>query len=277
MICFLDMDGVIADFATAACLAHGRISPYRQPENLGQFDMEKLWGISVEEFWKPINTPGFWYEIPKMPEADAIVALVEEFFGKEVVILTAPSHNPHCYLGKRDWIARNFPQFKNRIIFAAASAKKFMAGEGRFLIDDRDKNLDQFAEAGGIPVCVPRPWNSLHGITTPVVEYLRRELEFYGAGSSKPVSKSFPWLQESRYISDFGRVEPTPGQEFAVGYSLGEVSEGPISCAFTEPVGYVGAVEAESTAGSNGGPECGTPDEAGFATQSTQLGDDIPF
>ncbi len=45
---FLDMDGVLADFVKGVCLAHKRESPYR-PDNiacLGQFDMDKLWGIT---------------------------------------------------------------------------------------------------------------------------------------------------------------------------------------------------------------------------------------
>lgn len=175
--CFLDMDGVIADFVTGACIAHGRPSPYTEPESLGIFDMEKLWSVTPAEFWFPINAGGFafWSGLAKTPEADGIVSLVSEAFGVEnVAILTSPSMDAGCVPGKRAWIAKYFPQFSNRILFG--SAKEFLAGPDKFLVDDRDKNILDFEKHGGIGVTVPRPWNALHSASDRVVHELKVQL-----------------------------------------------------------------------------------------------------
>ncbi len=156
----LDMDGVIADFMGHLCWYHNRPSPYENPAAYGIWDTETLWGITVEEFWEPIKKDSltFWKTIPKTKEADALVKLVSETFGEEnVAILTAPSDDSGAVPGKRSWIRKHYPQFQKRIIFG--SAKEFLAAPYRVLIDDRDKNISQFEDAGGEGVLVPRFWN----------------------------------------------------------------------------------------------------------------------
>lgn len=158
--CLLDMDGVIADFMTQLCIFHDRPSPYVDPSAYGIWDTEKLWNITVDEFWAPIkkDSYAFWKMIPKTSEADAIVKLVSDTFGVEnVAILTAPSDDEGAVPGKRRWMKRNFPQFEKRMIFG--SAKEFLAAPYRVLVDDRDKNILSFEDAGGEGVLVPRLWN----------------------------------------------------------------------------------------------------------------------
>ena len=48
MYCFLDMDGVLADFVDGVCQAHDRAFPYDDPSNYGHFDIEPLWGMSSQ-------------------------------------------------------------------------------------------------------------------------------------------------------------------------------------------------------------------------------------
>lgn len=158
--CLLDMDGVLFDFMSALAKVHNRPSPYDLESSLGIWDTEKLWGITEEEFWEPIQRDSldFWSNIPLTPEAEAIVAFAEEKFGrKNVAILTAPSDDPGAVPGKRLAMAKYFPQFEKRMIFG--SAKSFLSAPYRFLIDDRDKNVDDFEDAGGHSILVPRPWN----------------------------------------------------------------------------------------------------------------------
>ncbi len=166
--CFLDMDGVIADFVTGVCAAHGRENPYLRPESADIFAMERLWGITAEAFWRPTNNEAFWRNLPKTPEANDLVRLVETAFGlKNVAILTAPSKVGACITGKRKWIEKNFPRFTKQIIFC--SHKAILAGEDAYLIDDRDRNLQEFAAAGGHAICVPRPWNWRHACSEDVL------------------------------------------------------------------------------------------------------------
>lgn len=162
MKCFIDMDGIIADFVTAISTAHNRLSPYTDPSlygvAVGLWDMEKIWGITAREFWVPSNSHAFWNTIAKTTDGDSIVRLAEDKFGSEnCAILTAPSQAEGCVSGKRAWIGEYYPQFKARVIFA--TAKEFLAGPDRVLIDDRDRNIDVFTEAGGQGILVPRLWN----------------------------------------------------------------------------------------------------------------------
>lgn len=174
----LDMDGVIADFMGHLCKYHGRPSPYLDPKNYGIWDTETLWGITVEEFWAPIKEDSlhFWKTIPKTSEADFIVQEAVARFGTEnVAILTAPSDDEGAVPGKRKWMEKYFPQFKKRMIFG--SAKEFMAAPYRTLIDDRDKNVEAFRNAGGNAILVPRLWNSKHGLASSLRTVLWGELE----------------------------------------------------------------------------------------------------
>lgn len=176
---FLDMDGVIADFMGSLCKVHGRAIPYSDPACLGKFDTEKLWGISDEEFWAPIasNSLEFWERIEKTPEADEIVKLAVLEFGIEnVCILTAPSKDAGSVPGKRAWISRFYPSFSRRMIFATASAKKFCAAKGKYLIDDKDSNVDEFDAVGGTGILVPRPWNAEHMLEGQLVEVIKEQI-----------------------------------------------------------------------------------------------------
>lgn len=161
-VAFLDMDGVIADFVGAICKAHGRPSPYTEASAMGVFEIERLWGMTAREFWQPCNDDaGFWYGLELMPDAEAIVTHVSRSFGPEnVAILTSPSLDRDCVPGKRAWIKKYFPQFAGSMIFTGA--KRFLAHEDAMLIDDRDKNVEDFIAAGGEAVLIPRPWNVLH-------------------------------------------------------------------------------------------------------------------
>ena len=177
MKCFLDMDGVLSDFVGGACKAHGR-TIYDKPEHIGKFDMEKLWGISVAEFWKPTDNYDFWFNLEKTPEADRLVDLAYRSFGREnVAILTSPSLNKECIPAKRDWLKKYYPGLNKTMI--CAYGKGFLAGPGRVLVDDRDRNIEDFRQDGGMVVLVPRLWNKdydLAGRTWEVVEDRLRQI-----------------------------------------------------------------------------------------------------
>jgi 5'(3')-deoxyribonucleotidase len=169
---FCDMDGVLVDFVGGMCAAHECTSPYAFSTSLGVFDMEKLWGITAAKFWEPANHPGFWSSLGKTPEADEIVDLACSTVGTEnVAILTAPNLSQYCVPEKREWIARYYPQLRNNILYG--SAKRFLAGPGRVLLDDRDLNIENFRAAGGCGITVPRLWNKEHAEAAWVMSNLR--------------------------------------------------------------------------------------------------------
>ena len=157
-MCLLDMDGVLADFIGGACKAHGRQSPYKYRDNQGVFEIEKLWGMSAKEFWQPLEYEGFWYSLAKTPDADEIVEAAFSTFGREnVAILSAPAEFRGCIPEKKEWMRVHYPELAKNMLFG--SAKRFLAGPNKVLLDDRDKNIESFRDAGGAGIVVPRSWN----------------------------------------------------------------------------------------------------------------------
>lgn len=158
-LCFLDMDGVLADFNRGVHEAHGRSDVYADnPAALGVFDIETLWGVTAQEFWKPTRRDGFWEGLEKFENADGLVEMLSNHFGVEnICILSSPSEDYRCIPEKKAWIKKHYPQLAKNMLFG--SAKEFLAGARRFLVDDRDKNIDDFREHGGIGLIYPQLWN----------------------------------------------------------------------------------------------------------------------
>ncbi len=176
-ICFLDMDGVIADFVGSTCKAHGLESPYGHVNCLGIFDMEKCWGMTVEKFWEPLATYEFWADMAKTPEADELVELLIGKFGeKQVCILTHPSAYDGCISAKKAWIDKHYPMLSGQMLFG--SAKQYLAGPDRYLVDDWDKNIKAFKDAGGYGITVPRLWNHRYDHHRNVMREIKSQLHF---------------------------------------------------------------------------------------------------
>lgn len=179
---FLDMDGVLADFVGGACKAHNRTC-YDHPSHYGEFQLEKIWGITPAEFWKPTNSFEFWASLAKTPEADMIVETAVKLVGWEnIAILTSPSLHESCVPAKRYWIEKYYPRLTKNMIFAWG--KGFIAGPGKLLVDDRDRNVDDFRAAGGQAVLVPRLWNRRYNDVITREFNLQEELKSYVQPSS---------------------------------------------------------------------------------------------
>jgi 5'(3')-deoxyribonucleotidase len=178
---FLDMDQVIGDFVTAVCKVHGRENPYLQKENLGIWHMEDIWRITAQEFWQPMNEAGweFWAHMPVLPDAHELVELLVSKVGVEnVCILSSPSNDPQCIPGKRFWMIKNFPALQKNLLFG--SAKRFLAGPNRVLIDDREENVLSFIQHGGAGILIPRPCNRHYTLSNDPLQYVRYCLEQLG-------------------------------------------------------------------------------------------------
>jgi 5'(3')-deoxyribonucleotidase len=162
-IAALDIDGVLADFCVAACLAHRRVNPYVPVfgDPPLEFDMDKLWGMSLEEFWKPLSSHNFWANLGWTKDGLEILKIVEAEFGAtNVYLLSKPCDSPESASGKLEWIQKKLPDYANRYLLGPA--KDFAAHTGAVLIDDNDVNINTWRKRGGIGVLVPRPWNSAH-------------------------------------------------------------------------------------------------------------------
>jgi hypothetical protein len=166
---FLDLDGVIVDFVPAA-FAMGGVTLEKEsdyPEGFG-WDIvgaiNKLrrasscpgCPISGKQFWDSLNFE-FWYNLPMYRGAMGLITALEQY--GEVYFATSPTLAPSCVAGKYAWVKAYFPRFRKKL-FIGASKDVFAANEGAILIDDRDRNCDDFITAGGRSILVPRPWNN---------------------------------------------------------------------------------------------------------------------
>jgi 5'(3')-deoxyribonucleotidase len=172
MIPFLDLDGVIVDFA------QGCIDWYNldcTPEDFTE------WGAIFDfftgkeiDFWEGL-TDKFWIGLGFTKEAKRILTLVGPM---KPCILTSPSHIGGSG-GKQQWIKENLPDYYNEERYLIGPAKNYMAHKNSLLIDDAEENVDKFRKGvngnGGHAILVPRPWNRLRG--NDVLKHIKTELD----------------------------------------------------------------------------------------------------
>jgi 5'(3')-deoxyribonucleotidase len=180
--CYLDLDGVLADFHRSALMAHGQPDLFRKRPMLRG---EKAWalpthlGVSDKEFWSKFESRDWWANLALTPEARGIYALVKEAFEpNNVSICTTPSDNAGCQPGKLDWVERHFPCLQAKVVFSRH--KEELAGHNCVLIDDCEQHVRRWREAGGLAFLVARPWNSSHEREPMILEDLEVWLETVG-------------------------------------------------------------------------------------------------
>jgi len=156
----LDLDGVCADFFTPALnrLNHNsgkNISPEEYIES-GLFDMAKMFGISKEDFWKQIDFGRFWIDLPAFPWHKDLFELLSGV--APITIASSPSPWIQCVPQKLLWIKEHLGLTEESCMFGPR--KYLMANPETLLIDDLQKNCDEFIAHGGKAICIPSNWNT---------------------------------------------------------------------------------------------------------------------
>lgn len=190
----VDMDGLISDFARGISKAHGRPYPYDDPANTGNFDMDKIWGMTRQEFFAPCDHD-FWANLEKFPEADEIVHTCLDRFGVEnVAILSDPGlHSGPAMTGKHEWLKQHFPMLADGG-FLFGRRKHVCANPFTLLIDDYDKNVETFRARHGNAFLLPRAWNKSNHEQHDAIGAFRRFIANYqtpvgradGGGNPQP-------------------------------------------------------------------------------------------
>ncbi len=173
---FVDLDGVLADWASSAIRLHGR-TPAAVFDSwpLGTYDLAAVLGISGNAMWHPINEAGadFWANLEPLPWCGDLLTLCQRT--APTTILTSPSKDPAAAAGKTRWLQAVFGSgFRDYLI---GPAKAACAYPGAVLIDDADENCDSFVASrqgvhtGGHAIVFPQRWNSKHGL----VPWIERE------------------------------------------------------------------------------------------------------
>ena len=136
---YSDMDGVLTDFDKSFEKYSKGIPPREYEKKFGK-----------DGFWKLIDGEGkvgFWVGMPWMEDAKQYWDYIKDY---DVELLSSPSRSETSRLGKRLWVRNNMPGIK--LTLAQAYNKKNYAEPNHILIDDRESNIEQWKEAGGIGI-----------------------------------------------------------------------------------------------------------------------------
>lgn len=164
----LDLDGVLVDFDHRAISLHRpdlAVSPIRykefQDSRRGVWDLCPSLGLSLSEFWEPINEMGaeFWLGIQLLPWAESLLQEIQNITD-DWFIVSSPGFHPSAYDGKVRWLKKQFGSRFDR--FFLTSHKHALAKPGVLLIDDHRDNVHAFLKERGEAVLFPAYGNKNH-------------------------------------------------------------------------------------------------------------------
>lgn len=134
VIIFFDLDGVLSDFDL-----------HLHNENKLTADGKTNWDALDYQWWST------------MP----VIEGAKEFYDEAKTLgkakfLTAPVMGQDCFAGKAAWIQKFLPERGKfalmDLIICPSGDKLLLAGGKRILIDDREKNIQEWEAAGGIGI-----------------------------------------------------------------------------------------------------------------------------
>ena len=135
-----DMDGVLTNF-------EGSFLKVSDGQTCNVYEYEQ----GSEEFWKLIDAEGlkWWSEMPWMPDGKLLWYYIENM---KPYILSAPAKRlPQSREGKKIWAGRELGNDVT-LRLTKAKLKQTFAHPNAILIDDMQRNINQWRNAGGIGI-----------------------------------------------------------------------------------------------------------------------------
>lgn len=133
---WLDMDGVLADFDSAARAALGTDNTYRWE-----------WIYGTKSFWGRLNhNPNFFLDLPPMHDAWFLLESVAHLNPKVLTALPKTGANAIAKQ-KREWIARHAGDLE--VVTCLTHEKPDYCAPGDVLVDDRAVNMTEWEKKGG--------------------------------------------------------------------------------------------------------------------------------
>lgn len=178
---FLDMDGVIVDFVSGVYKEFGIDIHSRPPTS---WSIENDIGVTERQMWSKIDgNVKFWHSLKFYEWFYDIIDVVSEY---EWSIASKPSGSSASAEGKVYWLQSMFGvEFRD---YHLTPNKKWLAASDRILIDDNDKNCNDWIEAGGYAILFPQPWNAnsclLNNKSFSRVKYVKDKLEQFDRSES---------------------------------------------------------------------------------------------
>lgn len=132
---YVDLDGVLTNFNKGY-------------QDLTGVDLSKE-SYEDEEIWKQIDSAGcdFWINLEWTNDGKKLWNYIEKY---EPQILSSPSKKDSSRVGKHKWVNRELPG--THLILRSAGNKKEFASTNSILIDDREKNINDWKMSGGIGI-----------------------------------------------------------------------------------------------------------------------------
>lgn len=193
---WFDMDGVLADFDKSIDNDEELVGYKKELDDLIDSEFPEYQGISNDEIklkfksdleenpdnedvkrlkkvfkkynnrvFKIAGQPGFFADLELMPMAVEMLKKANEITGKKPNILTAPMGNENnpsnpSVLEKRDWVSKYFNNLVNQVEITTDKGR-VARGPHDILIDDRQKYIDKFTNAGGSGILFKDPSSAM--------------------------------------------------------------------------------------------------------------------
>lgn len=146
---FLDSDGVLADFDKLAGEILGM--PSREFERIKHSKTDGTMGGSAEMWRRLYEHEDFFYKLPKMEDADELVAGVEAMGFTPIVLTGIPSKDGSDWaIGQKiRWYEKHFPHLQVICCKSKDKLLHMIEGKHNVLIDDWTQHKKKWEDAGG--------------------------------------------------------------------------------------------------------------------------------
>jgi 5'(3')-deoxyribonucleotidase len=171
---YLDIDGVLANFLGSLHRVFKLPYEYEKyPYPFGLWDMfSKMHPDMPFDIINGACHESFWANLKWMHDGRRIYDTVMTHFD-DIKLLTTPMPNPGSWTGKYKWVLSELGPCMAKNLIVTTTSKDIVAGPGSLLIDDRDENVEEFREAGGKAILVPRPWNKLYQLRFNTLDHIK--------------------------------------------------------------------------------------------------------
>lgn len=163
-IVFVDLDGVLVDLQRG--FAELNKKPYKKMSHkeFSNIIQKYLKNLSVKQI---VN---FWSNLPETKDCQKLWENLSQF---QPIILSACGNCEASCLGKKLWCKKHLGLDKDRVFCSKNSAEKQLyASPKSILIDDYEKNIEQFNNKGGYGIH--------HTRTNKTLETLKKHLNLLG-------------------------------------------------------------------------------------------------
>lgn len=136
---YCDLDGVMADF-------QGRVESYGHGMFTRGKDKKKdslLWSIVGAK------GVGFWSGLDFLEEGKELWAEIKKH--RPIILTALPRNGSIAIQGKKEWV-KNHLGPNVEVVTCMRVEKKNYAGENSILIDDDERNIEEWEKAGGIGI-----------------------------------------------------------------------------------------------------------------------------